>query len=121
MKQFLSIKEAAEELGLCQKTIRTMVDEIREYIPERYSRTDIFEGRRIAVRFAALQDWAETKQKIEMGMQPDRYDPIRREKELGIVTDPDRALPTLKINTDEIAEAVVKRMAQMMMGGAVGN
>ena len=117
MKQFLSIKEAAEELGLCQKTIRSMVDEMREYIPDRYSRTDIFEGRRIAVRFAALQDWAETKQKIEMGMQPDRYDPIRREKELGIIVDPDRAVPAVKINADEIAEAVVRRMANMMISG----
>ena len=43
MKQFLTVREASEELGLSKDTVRKMVSEIRDHIPERYSRTDIFE------------------------------------------------------------------------------
>lgn len=117
MKQFLTAKEAAAELGLSPGTIRKMIDEMRDHIPERYSRSDIFEGRIVAVRFAALQDWAETKQKLNSGIKPGSYDPIRREAELGI----SEASPTeFKVDTQEIAKSVAAELLRMFTQTAGG-
>lgn len=119
MKQFLSICEASEELGLTPPTVRKMISEIRDHIPERYSRTDIFEGNRVAIRFVALQDWAETKQKLEYGLKPDAYDPLRRERELGIISD--ISVDVQKhIDVDAITEAVCKKLLTRLAGGLAG-
>lgn len=120
MKQFLSICEASEELGLTPPTVRKMISEIRDHIPERYSRTDIFEGNRVAIRFVALQDWAEAKRKIDCGIKPEPYDPIRRERELGILPDVQTEVRHQKIDTDAIAEAVCKKLLTRLAGGIVG-
>lgn len=113
MKQFLTVREASEELGLSKDTVRKMVSEIRDHIPERYSRTDIFEGKCAAVRFAALQDWAETKQKLDAGIAPEPYDPIQRERELGINT----SLPAeVRIDIQAIASAVAAELCRRFAG-----
>lgn len=117
MKQFLSVKEAAEQLGLSTDTIRDMIADMRGHIPERYSRTDFFEGRRsTAVRFAALQDWAENKDKIELGIDPGPYTPLAREIELGII--PAYAQPAQAVDADAIADKVLEKLLLRLMGRA---
>lgn len=120
MKQFLTINEASAELSLNRRTISRMISEMRDHIPERYSRTDFFEGGKMAVRFVALQDWAETKRKLECGIKPEPYDPIRRERELGILPDVQMEVRHQKIDADAIAEAVCKKLQTRLAGGIVG-
>lgn len=117
MKQFLSVKEAAEQLSLSPDTIRAMIADMRGHIPERYSRTDFFEGRRTAVRFAALQDWAENKDKIELGIDPGPYTPLAREMELGII--PAYAQPAQAVDADAIADKVLEKLLLRLTGRAV--
>lgn len=119
MKQFLSVKEAAEQLGLSTDTIRDMIADMRGHIPERYSRTDFFEGRRVAVRFAALQDWAEIQSYITLGLTPPPYNPLAREMELGII--PAYARPTQPaqaVDADAIADKVLEKLLLRLMGRA---
>lgn len=81
MKQFLSIAEAAAELGTSEQHIRNMVRGIRSNTPDRYSPSDVFGRSKVAVRFVALQDFAAYGEDI--GHAPP-YRPIERERELGI-------------------------------------
>lgn len=118
MKQFLSVNEAAEQLGLTPATIRGMINGMRNYIPDRYSRTDFFEGRRVAVRFAALQDWAEIQSYITLGLTPPPYNPLAREVALGIIPEYPQQKKTA-IDADIIADKVLERLMPMLTGRAV--
>lgn len=81
MKQFLSISEAAEELGTSEQHIRNLIRGIRSNTPERYSESDIFGRSKIAIRFVALQDFANHGGNIKSAPP---YKPVERERELGI-------------------------------------
>ena len=65
------------------------------------------------MRLAALQDWAETKQKLDAGIMPEPYDPIQRERELGINT----SLPAeVRIDIQAIASAVAAELCRRFAG-----
>ena len=81
MKQFLTISEASEQLGVSKQYIRTLITGIRKNTPNRYYASDIFGGGKVAVRFVALQDYAKYRDNIETAPP---YEPIMREMELGI-------------------------------------
>lgn len=114
MKQFLTMTEAAEEIGVCTATVKKMVEGIRNKIPERYSRTDLFEGKKTAVRFAALQDYAEIQTYEDLGITPPPYDPIRREMELGIIPVDDMDLNPA-ISEDRLANLVADKLIQKIL------
>ena len=80
MKQFLSIREAAEMLDTSEQHIRNLIRGIREH-PERYHMSDVVGKAKIAVRFVALQDFANYGNDLE---HAPRYNPIAREMELGM-------------------------------------
>jgi len=82
VKQFLSISEAAAELGTSEQYIRNMVRGIRSNTPSRYSVSDVFGRSKVAVRFVALQDFANHGGSFK-GAEP--YNPVARERELGIL------------------------------------
>lgn len=81
MKQFLTITEASEQLGVSKQYIRMLITGIRKNTPDRYYVSDIFGGGKVAVRFVALQDYAKYRDDIE---DAPPYEPIMREMELGI-------------------------------------
>ena len=81
MKQFLTITEASEQLGVSKQYIRMLITGIRKNTPDRYYVSDIFGGGKVAVRFVALQDYAKYRDNIETAPP---YEPIMREMELGI-------------------------------------
>ena len=81
MKQFLTITEASEQLGVSKQYIRMLITGIRKNTPNRYFESDIFGGGKIAVRFVALQDYAKYRDSIETAPP---YEPVMREAELGI-------------------------------------
>ena len=81
MKQFLTITEASEQLGVSKQYIRMLITGIRKNTPNRYYESDIFGGGKVAVRFVALQDYAKYRDNIETAPP---YTPIAREVELGI-------------------------------------
>ena len=81
MKQFLTISEASEQLGVSKQYIRMLITGIRKNTPDRYYVSDIFGGGKVAVRFVALQDYAKYRDNIE---DAPPYMPIAREMELGI-------------------------------------
>lgn len=81
MKQFLTITEASEQLGVSKQYIRMLITGIRKNTPNRYYESDIFGGGKVAVRFVALQDYAKYRDNIE---EAPPYEPVMREAELGI-------------------------------------
>ena len=81
MKQFLTITEASEQLGVSKQYIRMLITGIRKNTPNRYFESDIFGGGKVAVRFVALQDYAKYRSSIETAPP---YEPVMREAELGI-------------------------------------
>ena len=81
MKQFLTITEASEQLGVSKQYIRMLITGIRKNTPNRYYESDIFGGGKVAVRFVALQDYAKYRSSIETAPP---YEPVMREAELGI-------------------------------------
>lgn len=81
MKQFLSVKEAAEELDTSTCYIRSLIRGIQANTPRRYYVSDVFNGGKLAVRFVTLQDYARYKGRLDNAPV---YDPIERERELGI-------------------------------------
>ena len=81
MKQFLTITEASEQLGVSKQYIRMLITGIRKNTPNRYYESDIFGGGKVAVRFVALQDYAKYRDNIEAAPP---YEPVMREMELGI-------------------------------------
>ena len=81
MKQFLTITEASEQLGVSKQYIRMLITGIRKNTPNRYYESDIFGGGKVAVRFVALQDYAKYRDSIETAPP---YEPVMREAELGI-------------------------------------
>lgn len=82
MKQFLTITEASEQLGVSKQYIRILITGIRKNTPDRYYVSDIFGGGKVAVRFVALQDYAKYRDNIELAPP---YEPVTREAELGIL------------------------------------
>ena len=83
MKQFLSIAEAACELGASESYIRSLIRGIRAHTPERYGAADIIGRSKISVRFVALQDFATYGECLKTAPP---YRPLEREAELGIVS-----------------------------------
>ena len=81
MKQFLSISEAATELGTSEAHIRNLVRGIRSATPERYHDSDIIGRGKIAVRFVALADFANYGDDLRTAPP---YKPLELERELGI-------------------------------------
>ena len=81
MKQFLSIREAADMLDTSEQHIRNLIRGIREHTPERYCMSDVVGKSKIAVRFVALQDFSNYGNDLE---HAPRYNPIAREMELGM-------------------------------------
>ena len=81
MKQFLTITEASEQLGVSKQYIRMLITGIRKNTPNRYYVSDIFGGGKVAVRFVALQDYAKYRDNIDTAPP---YEPVMREAELGI-------------------------------------
>jgi len=98
MKQFLTITEASEQLGVSKQYIRMLITGIRKNTPNRYYESDIFGGGKVAVRFVALQDYAKYRDNIETAPP---YEPIMREMELGI-----SELPTNAPSMQEIFREV---------------
>ena len=112
MRQFLSIQEAAEELGMSTAHIRNLIRGIQRNTPERYYVSDVFNGGKVAVRFVALQDYARYQNQIHTAPP---YRPIERERELGISEGVSGSL----LDADTIAAAVVKMLAQRIGGATV--
>jgi hypothetical protein len=83
MKQFLSIAEAAKQLDVSDQHIRNLITGIRSHTPERYTESDIFGRGKIAVRFVALQDYANYGDNLKIAPP---YRPTDRERELGILS-----------------------------------
>lgn len=82
MKQFVSISEAAKELGTSEQHIRNLVRGIRSNTPERYTESDVFGRSKVSVRFVALQDFANHGSNLKAAPA---YKPKEREEELGII------------------------------------
>ena len=81
MKQYLSVSEAATELGTSEAHIRNLVRGIRSATPERYHDSDIIERGKIAVRFATLVDFANYGDDLHTAPP---YKPLEMKRELGI-------------------------------------
>lgn len=111
MKQFLSISEAAEELGVSKQYIRSLIYGIQANIPKRYTFSDVFSGGKVAVRFVALQDYARYRDQIDTAPP---YDPVRREAELGIT---EGQTHLMNISAHDIALELFRMFAQTA-GGA---
>ena len=82
MRQYLSITEAAYELGTSENYIRALVRGIRAHTPQRYLAADVIGRSKISVRFVALQDYATYGQCLRSAPP---YNPLDRERELGII------------------------------------
>lgn len=102
MKQFLSIREAAEELDVSTAYIRQLIKGIQANTPYRYTVSDVFNDGKLAVRFVALQDYARYQGKLETAP---KYNPIARENELGIGS-------VTPLSAQEIAKEVIKQIAR---------
>ena len=111
MKQFLSISEAAEELGTSEQYIRNLIRGIQTNTPKRYTVSDVFNGGKVAVRFVALQDYARYRDRIDTAPP---YDPVRREAELGIT---EGQAYLVNISAHDIALELFRMFAQTA-GGA---
>ena len=81
MKQYLSVSEAATELGTSEAHIRNLVRGIRSATPERYHDSDIIGRGKIAVRFVTLADFANYGDDLRTAPP---YKPLELERELGI-------------------------------------
>lgn len=118
MKQFLTIAEAAKELGVSQAYIRQLVAGIQRNTPDRYYVSDVFQGGKRAVRFVALMDYAAYGDKLNnagpAAIPP--YEPVAREIELGIA--PLKAIQ--KGESEMLAKMVVGELIGMLRG-AYGN
>lgn len=106
MKQFLTIAEASEQLGVSEQYIRMLITGIRKNTPNRYYVSDIFSGGRIAVRFVALQDFAKYRDRIDTAPP---YEPVMREAELGISGFAPNTVTTQSIMS-ELTVALMKHM-----------
>ena len=111
MRQFLSISEAAEELGVSKQYIRSLIYGIQANTPKRYTFSDVFSGGKVAVRFVALQDYARYRDQIDTAPP---YDPVRREAELGIT---EGQTHLMNISAHDIALELFRMFAQTA-GGA---
>lgn len=120
MKQFLTIAEAAKELGVSQAYVRQLISGIQRNTPDRYYISDVFQGGKRAVRLAALMDYAayrdrlDGKVKCPVAIPP--YEPIAREIELGIT----QQAVIQKGETEMVAKAVVSELMRILWG-AYGN
>ena len=111
MKQFLTITEASEQLGVSKQYIRMLITGIRKNTPDRYYVSDVFGGGKVAVRFVALQDYARYRDQIDTAPP---YDPVRREAELGIT---EGQTHLMNISAHDIALELFRMFAQTA-GGA---
>ena len=118
MRQFLSVQEAAEELGVSDAYVRQLISGIQRHTPERYYLADVFQGGKRAVRFAALMDYAAYRDRLEgrSDIPAPPYDPLTREAELGIISGP---LP--KVEIEQIGKAVCTELMRMFGGIVYGN
>ena len=105
MKQYLSVSEAATELGTSEAHIRNLVRGIRSATPERYHDSDIIGRGKMAVRFVALVDFANYGD--DLGNAP-AYKPLEMERELGI------GQPA--VNPHDLAVEVVRTVVSMVGG-----
>lgn len=103
MKQFLSIAEAAEQLGTSGQHIRNLIRGIRANTPERYAESDIFGRSKVAVRFVALQDYANYGDNLKLAPP---YRPTDRERELGILS------PT--VNPHDVAVELMREAVKVL-------
>jgi len=113
LKQFLSISEAAVELGTSEQYIRNLIHGIQSNTPKRYYLSDVFNGGKVAVRFVALQDYARYRARLDTAPP---YDPIQREAELGIAEGQGRM--SLNVTAHDIAVELFRMFAQTA-GGTV--
>ena len=105
MKQYLSVSEAATELGTSEAHIRNLVRGIRSTTPERYHDSDIIGRGKIAVRFVTLVDFANHGDDLRTAPP---YKPLELERELGI------GQPA--VNPHDLAVEVVRTVISMVGG-----
>ena len=105
MKQYLSVSEAATELGTSEAHIRNLVRGIRSATPERYHDSDIIGRGKIAVRFVTLADFANYGDDLRTAPP---YKPLELERELGI------GHPA--VNPHDLAVEVVRTVISMVGG-----
>lgn len=105
MKQYLSVSEAATELGTSEAHIRNLVKGIRSATPERYHDSDIIGRGKIAVRFVTLVDYANYGDNLTIAPA---YKPLEMERELGI------GQPA--VNPHDLAVEVVRTVISMVGG-----
>lgn len=105
MKQYLSVSEAATELGTSEAHIRNLVRGIRSATPERYHDSDIIGRGKIAVRFVALVDFANYGDNLKTAPA---YKSLEMERELGI------GQPA--VNPHDLAVEVVRTVISMVGG-----
>ena len=103
MTQFVSISEAAKELGSSEQHIRNLVRGIRANTPDRYSESDIFGRSKVSVRFVALQDFANYGSNLKAAPE---YKPKEREEELGIIAP--------AFNTHDFAVELVREAVKVL-------
>lgn len=89
-------------LDTSEQHIRNLVRGIREHIPERYTESDVFGRSKVAVRFVALQDYANHGGDLDIAPS---YRPVERERELGIISPAQ--------NPHDIALEIVKETVRM--------
>lgn len=105
IRRFMTVTELSEELGLTKDIARKRVTEMRQFVPERYSKADFFgEGKGQAVRFAAFQDFAEFKRLHSLGVATPKYTPRIVEQNLGLIDMPQ------EVDYDLVASEVAKRI-----------
>lgn len=85
LRQYMRPAEIAEELGISERHVRDLANEMRDYIPTRYKLTDFFgSGKSLAVRFTAIQDYSLHREAIRNKRPCPDYNPTIVEQDLGI-------------------------------------
>jgi len=105
VKQYMNIKELAEQLGCSPQTIRNRISEMRKY-PARYGEISFYgTGSKVAVRTACFFDYDHNKELLERYPElAPPFNPQAYESELGIT----QKYPTAR----EIALEVVALLKQ---------
>ncbi len=115
MRQFMKPSELAEELGCSQSHITKLVEGMRKF-PERYPKNTFFgEGKTLAVRFVAVQDFSLHRVALENKRTVPPYDPQAAERDLGIAS---AFAPAQMFDADAFAKSLAASLGNALLAAA---
>ena len=106
--------EIAEELGCSQQHITKLVEGMRRF-PDRYPKNTYFgEGKTLAVRFVAVQDYSLHRVALENKRTVPPYDPQAAERDLGISA----SLAPAQFDVDGYVKSLAANLGTMLLAAA---